>query len=339
MKRVVLLWSLLAFVVFTTAGAWAKPSFKDKSRALQLYNKAAFLAKIGKHEQAVENLREAVSLHPKATYRFKLASSLIELDHFLEAAEELEALEGDEAITWHDKQAVRKSKKVAEELKEKTPTITVAVVTPKEAEAAVRVTLDGDDFDPSVGPYPVDPGTHEIVGSADGFEEMSYEVTLEEGGAETVKIKLKKLPGPVKEVEEEDDGEGMGKWPAIVAWSVGGVALGVGAAFGIVSMDQTGTLYDQYDCKNDRCPEEAEADLNTAKMNGNISTVLFAVAGAGLIVGTILWLVADDDEAIDEEPVADEDERDADVDEEEEEATLKIHPLIGPTFLGVHGTF
>ena len=43
------------------------------------------LAKIGKHEQAVEELKKAVELNPLIAYKVRLARSLVELDQFLEA--------------------------------------------------------------------------------------------------------------------------------------------------------------------------------------------------------------------------------------------------------------
>ena len=337
MKRVALLWSLLAVIVFCSVDAWARPSFRDKSLAAQASQKAAFLAKIGKHEQAVEQLRKAVELNPLIAYKVRLARSLIELDQFLEAQEVLDEAADDATTTWREKAAAKKRTKLAEELAERTPTIAVAVVRPKPAEASVSVTLDGAPFDPEAGPVPVNPGDHAVTAAADGFEEQSYELTVEEKAAETVKIQLKELPGAATDEEEEDDGEGMGKWPAIVAWGIGGVGLGLGVAFGAVSMDQTSTLYDQYDCQDDRCPEEAEDDLNTAKMNGNISTVGFIVAGVGLVTGTILWLVADsDDGEADDEPVVDEDDE---LDEDDADMGLCVQPLVGPAFVGLTGTF
>jgi hypothetical protein len=324
-------------VVFFSFGAWARPSFQDRSKAVRLSNKAAFLAKIGKHEEAAEALREADSLDPKPSFKRRLAISLIELDQFLEAQDLLDAAAQEKPRTWHEKAAVKKAKKLAEELKERTPTLTIVMVKPKPSQATADVTLDGESFDPDVGPYPVNPGSHEVVASAEGYEEEAFEVELQEGAEETLKISLRKVPAPVVEVEEEE-GDGMGKWPAIVAWSVGAVGLGLGVGFGIVAIDQTNTLYDQYDCDNDRCPQEAEDDLATSKMNGNISTVGFAVAGVGLVAGTVLWLVADSDDGGDaEEPVDGEDDE-AEFDEDDARG-VTVTPLVGAGYLGLSGTF
>jgi tetratricopeptide (TPR) repeat protein len=333
MKRLAFRWLIASLVLLFAFGAWAKPSFKDRSRAHRLSNKAAFFAKIGKHEEAVEQLREADSLDPKPSLKRRLARSLIELDEFLEAMDVLEAAVQEKPRTWVEKQAVRKSKKLAEELEGRTPTLTIVMIVPKPAKVAADVTLDGESFDPDVGPFPVNPGNHEVVAGAEGYEEEAFEVELEEGAEETLKISLRKEPEPILE-EEEDDGEGMGKWPAIVAWSIGGVGLAVGVGFGIVAIDQTNTLYDQYDCDDDRCPQEAEDDLDTSKMNGNISTVGFAVGGVGLVAGTILWLVADSGGDTDEdEPVDDEDF------DEDEARGVQILPVVGAGYLGLTGTF
>lgn len=335
-KRLAVRWVIAALLLSFSVGAWARPSFRDRSRAVRLSNKAAFLAKVGKHEQAVESLREADSLDPKPSYKRRLAKSLIELDEFLEALDVLEAAAQEKPRTWREKQAVRRAKKLAEELRERTPTLTIVMVDPKPNDVEADVTLDGETFDPDVGPYPVNPGNHEVVAAAEGYEEEAFDVELEEGTEETLKISLREIPKLV-EAEDEEESEGMGKWPAVVAWSVGGVGLALGVGFGIVAIDQTNTLYDQYDCDDDRCPQEAEDDLATSKMNGNISTVGFAVAGAGLVAGTILWLVADSGgDADEEEPVDDEDEE---TEFDDEELGLRVLPVIGAGYLGLTGTF
>lgn len=331
LKRLLVRWLIASLVLFIAASALARPSFKDRSRAVRLSNKAAFLAKIGKHEEAIEQLRQADSLDPKPSYKLRLARSLIETDEFLEAMDVLDAAAQEQPRTWREKQAVRQARKLADDLKERTPTLTVVMVDPRPVDVPADVTLDGESFDPDVGPYPVNPGTHEVVAEAEGYEEEAFEVELQEGAAETLKISLRELPKPVVE-EEEDDGEGMGKWPAIVAWGIGGVGLAVGAGFGIVAIDQTNTLYDEYDCDDNRCPQEAEDDLNTSKTNGNLSTVGFVVAGVGLVAGTVLWLVADSGDD-DDEPVDDE-ELDLDAD-----LAVQVRPLIGAGYLGLSGTF
>jgi hypothetical protein len=42
-------------------------------------------------------------------------------------------------------------------------------------------------------------------------------------------------------------------------------------------------------CQDNSCPPSSAGAVDTAKRNGNISTIAFAVGGAGLVLGTVLY--------------------------------------------------
>ena len=42
-------------------------------------------------------------------------------------------------------------------------------------------------------------------------------------------------------------------------------------------------------CPNNSCPPSSSGDVDSAKQKGNISTIAFAVGGAGLVLGTVLY--------------------------------------------------
>jgi hypothetical protein len=76
-----------------------------------------------------------------------------------------------------------------------------------------------------------------------------------------------------------------------VVTGVGVVGVGVGAAFGLLSMAKHSTV--AKDCPGTVCttPEGYNAS-NDALTFGNVSTVAFIVGGVGLGVGLTLWLTA-----------------------------------------------
>ncbi len=66
---------------------------------------------------------------------------------------------------------------------------------------------------------------------------------------------------------------------------MGVAGVGVGTVFGVL------TLKDKHDlkCQGNSCPSSERDAVDSAKRNGNISTVAFAVGGAGLVLGTVLY--------------------------------------------------
>jgi hypothetical protein len=77
------------------------------------------------------------------------------------------------------------------------------------------------------------------------------------------------------------------KAPAYVAWGVGVAGVGVGTAFGVMAMKGKHDLDGQ--CANNSCPPSSGDAVDSAKQKGNISTIAFAVGGAGLVLGTVLY--------------------------------------------------
>ncbi len=43
------------------------------------------------------------------------------------------------------------------------------------------------------------------------------------------------------------------------------------------------------ECHDNTCPPSSSSAVDSAKRNGNISTIAFAVGGAGLVLGTVLY--------------------------------------------------
>ena len=120
-----------------------------------------------------------------------------------------------------------------------------------------------------------------------------------------------------------------GKMPAYISWGVGGVSLSLGIGFGVAAINTTNAVLRAWDCKEGVCPAEAEDDVIAAKTNGNISTAGFVIGGVGIAAGTVLFLLSGD-----EEPKADDDET-----MEEARSKVRVKPVLGPAYVGVHGTF
>ena len=65
------------------------------------------------------------------------------------------------------------------------------------------------------------------------------------------------------------------------------VGVGVGTAFGLIALKDKHNLSGS--CTSNVCPSSSRDSVDTAKRSGNISTIAFAVGGAGLVLGTVLY--------------------------------------------------
>jgi len=335
MKRLrSVVWFLL-LLVLCTGTALAKTSPGDKKEAAKLDKQADALVKKGEREQAIDKLREADSLDPTPSRKVHLAKVLMDLARLLEAAQALEQASETKAADRKERASVEKAKKLLAEVKQRTPTLLVKIIKPEAS--TVKVEVDGKGFDPSAGPQPLDPGYHQLSAQATGYDPFKKEVSLAERANESVEISLKK-PGEAEGAAATDEGSssggGFSKAPAVVFWCLGAVGLGFGIGYGVVAIQDTNQLRDDYGCQEDRCPAAAQDDLDAAKLKGNISTVGFVVAGVGLATGTILWLVSGSGD--DESPPADDG---GSASPNGESSRIRLKPMVGLGAVGLSGTF
>ena len=148
---------------------------------------------------------------------------------------------------------------------------------------------------------PVDPGSHQVKVSADGYIATEATFQVGEGGATEAKLKMDKAPGgavagpapgPTEPGPDTGPKNGGGsKTPALIAFGVGGAGLLVGAITGIIAIGKHGDLKDK--CNSDgNCPNNLQSDVDSYKSMGTISTIGFIVAGVGGATGVVLLLTA-----------------------------------------------
>jgi tetratricopeptide (TPR) repeat protein len=339
MKRLLIGTLLVLFVTSLTTSFALAATYRERLEAQKLAREARLLVRKGDFKEAAERLKKADTLVPAPSYKVELAKVYLELGQLVQANEILREAAAVQAQQFVERQAVKKAIQLLTEVEDRTPSIEVLVKQPDPSE--VTITIDGADFEPADGQVRYNPGRYELVAEAPGYEKLSKSIKLKEGEHRKVTIALTKIGGD-EEKDDDDGGSGFGIAPAMVAWGAGVAGLAVGIAFGTMAIEATNDVILKYGCENYRCPAEAMDDLNTAKLNGNISTAGFIVAGTGAVLGLILFLLADDDEeevkeGVDKESV----KKPGEGDGEDEEAALPItiRPIIAPTYLGVSGTF
>ncbi len=287
MKRAV---ALAACLMFTPALALgATPT--DKDRAREHAQQAADFLDAKKYEQALEAAKRAESLYHAVYHVYVVARALEGLGRLTEAAENYERLLAEplpSSAPQVFRDAQKESKGLLADLLARIPTVLVRV-TGVAAEQA-QATLDGKPLDISSGiAVRADPGSHVVRVTADGRKPFEKTISLPaKGGVIVVDAPL--ALGNGSSDSSSDAGRSGGSYaPAIAAFSVGGAALAFGGILGALQLGKVKDL--EKVCPNKTCPAAAQADLDSAKQFATLSTVGFAVGGAGIATGVVLLLV------------------------------------------------
>lgn len=186
-----------------------------------------------------------------------------------------------------------------------------------DADIDVEVTIDEEVVEAWGRPFPIDPGPHEMVVRAEGYEDYAETFVLDEGSERTIDIAMKAVE---KDVVAGPDDEGGDLWPlAIAGFSVAGAGLVAGAVTGALHLSDASTLKDN--CTDGVCPIGEQGTLDRSRVLAHTSTASFALAGVGAVLGTIglvLSLDGGEDDGADDTAVS-----------------LQL----GPTAIGLSGRF
>ena len=273
------------------------------------------LAQAGKCEEAIPKLERAEKLHHSAIVLSRLGECQVTEGKLVEGTEMLrkvlrEPLPANPSPALS--KAYERAQTVLDSAKPKIAGLTVSVTAP--AGADLRLVVDGVAVANTLvdSELPADPGEHVVEASAPGYLKATARVTLGSADKKTVTLKLEvdpNAPAPTAinarpeanaaaatqvkatqaaappPVAPAPPHKSPSRAPAYVSWGVGLAGVGVGTAFGVMAMKGKNDL----DCQNDNCPPSSAGAVDTAKRNGNISTIAFAVGGAGLVLGTVLY--------------------------------------------------
>ncbi len=275
------------------------------------------LAQAGKCDDAIPKLERAEKLHHSPIVLSRLGECQVNQGKLVEGTEMLrkvlrEPLPANPSPALS--KAYERAQTVLDAAKPKLSGLTVSVSAPPGVE--LRLMVDGVLVPNTLvdSELPADPGEHVVEASAPGYLKASSRVTLGSADKKTVTLRLEAdpnapAPAPVSAGSEANPGPAAqvvaanaaapaaappdvpsrppSHVAAYVSWGVGLAGVGVGTVLGVM------TLKDKHDldaqCQNDSCPRSSGAAVDSAKRNGNISTIAFAVGGAGLVLGTVLY--------------------------------------------------
>jgi hypothetical protein len=145
---------------------------------------------------------------------------------------------------------------------------------------------------------PVDPGTVAVEASAPGRKTWRGSIVVQPKAASQIDVpKLDvETAAPSSSIATPSTGadrEGLGtrRTLALAAGAAGIVGLGLGTAFGLVSMSKGNDADGRCDAKN-TCDTEGLALRRDAIDAGNIATIAFVAGGVLAAGGVVLWLTA-----------------------------------------------
>lgn len=174
------------------------------------------------------------------------------------------------------------------ELKAKVPWLRIVLTA--NAPVGTVVTYDDSELEPTmVGTdIPVDPGKHVVVVEAAGLPNRRYEIMIEEGKRQTLRVEPGVLPKPV--VINAEAPHSKGKF-------IAGVAAGGVGVLGVVAGAITGGMaLRNHSVAENACPtyggcsDDVLGLARQGKTLSAVSTVAFAVGVVGLGVGApLVW--------------------------------------------------
>lgn len=174
------------------------------------------------------------------------------------------------------------------ELKAKVPWLRIVLTA--NAPVGTIVTYDDSELEPTMigTDIPVDPGKHVLVVEAAGLPNRRYEVMIEEGKRQTLRVEPGVLPKPV--VIKEEAPHSKGKF--IAGFIVGGVGVaGImgGAITGAMAL-KNHSAAEKACPSHDGCSDEILTLARQGETLSTVSTAAFAVGVVGLGIGLPLVL-------------------------------------------------
>jgi len=326
--------SFAAMTVAATASsnAWADPSLSDRETARSLMDDGDAKRDKGDFRAALKSYEAADAIMHVPTTGLEVARAQAQLGLLLEARETLGRV-GRLPPKPSEPAAFTAARRTAEglmaELGARIPSVTV-LATNGEPNQPVVIVFDNEVVPPAAAQAPrkVNPGRHTVVARS-GSLEKKQDVDVAERESKTVTLDLKPTAAARLDSNETDPSSrssGSSSLPKILVYGgfgLGAVGLGVGVVTGLLSFSKVSDV--KKDCPNDVCPASRQGDLDSAKSLGTISTIAFIAGGVGVGAG-IVGLVLQSKQSNSEPSPG-------------PSAKLTISPDVGPTWMGLHGSF
>lgn len=304
-SRILVLTALAATTVHaahaqTQSTSQTEPSPADVESAKVAFTEGIQLREKNDHVNALARFRAAYALVPTPITGLEVGRELIATGHVLEGRAlllEVSHMPKKPGESEKAQQARDDAAELAEKSRAKLATLTVET-------DATDVAIDDVPIpkDAARAPRVLDPGHHVVVVKAPGKSGRA-EIELAPGEQHQIHVDADhddtpKLPPPVVRTHVVLR-PGKAFWAGVI---VTGAGLVIGTGTGIAALAVTSHLSSE--CPSKQCPTSAYGDLNTSLALGWVSTIGFAVAGAGAIVSGVLLALSGHREPVPEPPNA-----------------------------------
>jgi len=284
-----------------TAGA--QTSAQDRAAAEALFSEAGALYQQGRYPEACAKLADSQKLDPAVGTMLNLARCYEKMGRtatawltFLDAAAA--------AKRAHQQERESAARHAAEALAPSLPKLTIQVSETVAADKG-EIKRDGTVLPSTLWntSVPVDPGDHDIECTAPGKKPWSTRVRAEAGRLLTVAVPpLEDAPLPPAALGGSTPGSDEGaaaqaasarstrRTLAVVAGGLGVVGIGVGTVLGLQAKADGDAVKEA--CPTKYCDDANLQRIESANQKATGSTIAFAVGGAALVAGVVLWLTA-----------------------------------------------
>jgi hypothetical protein len=350
-RRYAALASLLSLGVSGSAWAEGTPSAADIALARSLAAEGIQLADQGNCPAAIDKLQRADALYHAPTILGRLGECQVATGKVVVGSENLqrvvrEPLPAKPPKAFVDAQA--RAQKVLDSAQTKVAKLRIHVDMPAGVTAVVK--LDGENLSLAALDVdrPADPGAHHVEASAAGYRAAAADTTLREGATGAVTLKLEAdpnaaaaagapAPAPGAPAPAPGQAGAVGAAPppgaeakgssntlSYVLLGVGGAGLVVGSIFGVVALGKKTSLDNACGPIKSNCPVSAQGDIDSIHSAATGSTIGFAVGGIAAGAGLVMLLTS---------------KHSTTGDAKEQPTHASLHPFIGPSSLGLTGSF
>ena len=292
----------------------------------------------GDHEAALKAYQAADGIMGVPTTGLEVGKALEKLGRLIEARDALIRVvrspeQPDEPAAF--KAAREKAARLAAELPPRTPSLTLKIIGLAEG-VQPEVSLDGNRLQPDLFglPVKVNPGERRVKATAAGYLPVEQSATLAEGEKKELELAFQPDPNASAASTSTADGAPVtgeaelssGRRSRTLMWigfGVGAAGVLAGSVTGVMSLSKAGSAKDA--CDGNRCPPEAQDDIDSSKTLANVSNVAFAVGVVGIGVG--VWQLFATRSAARETPPA------------AAAKQFRAEPVIGIGHVGVVGHF
>jgi hypothetical protein len=338
--------TLTSTLALPAAFAQEQPQAENVAAARALGLQGIKLADAGDCKGAIEKLSRAEALYHAPSILGRLGECQVNVGQIVTGTENLNRVVREELSATAPKAFKDAQTRARGVLNTALPKIARLTVKVEPADAKPQVTVGGTSIPPAlIGvERPTDPGTHEVLVTAPGYLEQRSSITLTEGGAHELSLRLQKDPSAVEPVAPPppspviaavpppapaaDTGTKKSNVPAYVALGIGGAGLVVGGITGFLAL---GKKSDLKGCVDNACPSSQKDTLDGARSMATVSTVGFAVGFVGVGVGVVLLLTGNHSSNAGLAPPK--------LAHAKPRPAVAVQPWFGATSAGLNGTF